>query len=248
MNFIRVLRSVCGLDFKPISVLLFCMALGACSSIQKQASTQAVEDDRGLKQNYQAVLQMIKETEFKKGEDSEQVLQEALATLEKINSDYPFYPGPLVNLGVVSWRLDKLAEAKGYFSQVTNLDSQLKQAADADKKLIDSPDAKLSAPLLEPGKVDDILQNLPSFKLKAYNYLGLIARTEGDFDGAESAYRSALAIDAEFLPALRNLAILLDLYRGEIAQALPLYERYQGLLAEPDAQVKDWIFDIKSRL
>jgi len=91
------------------------------------------------------------------------------------------------------------------------------------------------------------------FKLKntnitALNSLGVIARKEGKFDEAEAYYRQVLALDENNQIALRNLGILLDLYRGHLSEALALYERYQGLQAKPDAQMKDWIYDIKSRI
>jgi Flp pilus assembly protein TadD len=82
----------------------------------------------------------------------------------------------------------------------------------------------------------------------ALNYLGVIARNTGDFSTAEQRYRSALAADPEYLPALLNLAFLLDIYLGEPERALPLYERYQAQAADPDPKLKDWIFDAKSRI
>lgn len=82
----------------------------------------------------------------------------------------------------------------------------------------------------------------------AHNYLGVIARDAGEFDVAEQHYRQALAADPSYASAIRNLGILLDLYRGKLEEALALYEQYQSLQDEPDARVKDWIFDIKQRL
>jgi Tfp pilus assembly protein PilF len=82
----------------------------------------------------------------------------------------------------------------------------------------------------------------------ALNYLGVIARKAGDFPKAEQRYRAALKANPEYLPALLNLAFLLDIYLGEPAQALPLYEQYKTLAAEPDPRLKDWIFDAKNRI
>jgi len=83
---------------------------------------------------------------------------------------------------------------------------------------------------------------------RSLNYLGYIARDSGTFDEAETYYRRVLEIDSNDELAVRNLAILLDLYRGRFEEALVLYEKYQSLQAEPDSRVKDWIFDTKSRL
>ena len=82
----------------------------------------------------------------------------------------------------------------------------------------------------------------------ALNHLGVMARNAGDFSTAEQRYREALAANPEYLPTLLNLAFLLDIYLGEPAQALPLYEQYKALAAEPDPKLKDWIFDAKNRI
>ncbi len=84
--------------------------------------------------------------------------------------------------------------------------------------------------------------------LHALNYLGVLSREAGEFDAAEGYYRRALDVDANYLPALRNLAILLDLYRGRLVEALSLYEHYQAQVENAPPELKDWIFDIKSRI
>lgn len=84
--------------------------------------------------------------------------------------------------------------------------------------------------------------------LHSLNFLGVLARQRGDFEAAEGYYRAALAVDADFQPAVRNLAILLDLYRGELDEALALYRHYQELQSEPDPRLKDWIFDLENRM
>ncbi|MBL1273973.1 MAG: lipoprotein NlpI [Marinobacter maritimus] len=82
----------------------------------------------------------------------------------------------------------------------------------------------------------------------ALNHLGVMARNNGNFSTAEQRYRKALTANPEYLPALLNLAFLLDIYLGEPDQALPLYEQYKALAAEPDPKLKDWIFDAKNRI
>lgn len=84
--------------------------------------------------------------------------------------------------------------------------------------------------------------------LVALNHLGVIARNAGDFTKAEQRYREALSANPEYVPALLNLAFLLDIYLGEPEQALPLYEQYKALVAEPDPKLKDWMFDAKNRI
>jgi tetratricopeptide (TPR) repeat protein len=80
-----------------------------------------------------------------------------------------------------------------------------------------------------------------------HNELGIAYRGVGRFDAARSAYERAIALDARHADAHLNLAILLDLYLGQPAAALPLYERYQQLAAGPDALVGKWIADLKNR-
>lgn len=79
------------------------------------------------------------------------------------------------------------------------------------------------------------------------NLLGQMARERGKFELAEQYYRHALNTDPLYQPALRNLAILLDLYQGRLDEALVLYQRLQNLGAE-EPRLKDWIFDLKRRL
>lgn len=95
--------------------------------------------------------------------------------------------------------------------------------------------------------LDEVLKQRPDHK-QALNLKGVMAREAGRFKEAETLYRQSLAADPSYLPAMRNLAILLDIYMGRLDEALSLYEQYQSLLDEPDAQVKDWIFDLKRRL
>ncbi len=93
----------------------------------------------------------------------------------------------------------------------------------------------------------EVLKQKPDHK-QALNLKGVLARESGKFEASEAFYRQSLAADPSYLPAIRNLAILLDLYLGRLQEALPLYEQYQSMLDKPDSQVKDWIFDLKRRL
>ncbi|RBW49887.1 tetratricopeptide repeat protein [Marinobacter sp. F3R11] len=100
---------------------------------------------------------------------------------------------------------------------------------------------------LAQARFNEVLVLNPEHRV-AHNHLGVIARNAGDFKAAEQHYRAALSADPEYLPALLNLAFLLDIYLGEPAQALPLYERYKTLAVEPDPKLEDWIYDAKNRI
>ncbi len=77
--------------------------------------------------------------------------------------------------------------------------------------------------------------------------LGLAYRHTGRFELAEQAYRSGLAADPAYGPAMLNLGVLLDLYLQQPAAALEQYEGYQATLAEPDASVANWIREVGIR-
>jgi Flp pilus assembly protein TadD len=80
-----------------------------------------------------------------------------------------------------------------------------------------------------------------------HNELGVAYRQAGQFDKARQAYEQALALDANFAPAALNLGILSDLYLGDGARALTLYERYLALSPQGDAVVAKWVADLKNR-
>ena len=87
-----------------------------------------------------------------------------------------------------------------------------------------------------------------SEQVQALNHLGVIARNAGEFNEAERYYRAALAVDPDYAPAILNLAFLLDIYLGNPADAVELYERYQSAASEPHPRLEDWIFDAKNRI
>jgi Flp pilus assembly protein TadD len=78
------------------------------------------------------------------------------------------------------------------------------------------------------------------------NELGLVQRQRGQFEAAAGSYAAALALDPGFTPALRNLAILHDIYLDDPATALDLLEQYQTLTGE-DRPVTSWIADVRQR-
>lgn len=85
-------------------------------------------------------------------------------------------------------------------------------------------------------------------QVQALNHLGVIARSAGKFDEAARHYHAALAVDPNYAPAILNLAFLLDIYLGNPAEAVDLYERYQAVADEPHPRLEDWIFDAKNRI
>jgi Flp pilus assembly protein TadD len=80
-----------------------------------------------------------------------------------------------------------------------------------------------------------------------FNELGIAHRVNGQFAQAQRAYESALALDANHAAALLNLGILHDLYLGNGAKALELYERYLALSPGDAAAVTKWAADLRQR-
>jgi tetratricopeptide (TPR) repeat protein len=68
----------------------------------------------------------------------------------------------------------------------------------------------------------------------------------GQFRDAVDAYEHALAIDPNFAPAHRNLAVVLDLYLGDAERALTELERYKELTGE-EKPVNGWIAELRQR-
>lgn len=81
----------------------------------------------------------------------------------------------------------------------------------------------------------------------AHNELGIVYRKTGRFAEARSSYESALAVYSGYHFARRNLAVLCDLYLGDLECALENYEAYMQTVPGDD-EATIWIADLKARM
>lgn len=81
----------------------------------------------------------------------------------------------------------------------------------------------------------------------ANNELGIIYRKQGRFTDAKKVYVTALSEYPDYLPVIKNLGILCDIYMRDPQCALEQFEKYQQ--QDPgDKTIKIWIADLKTRI
>ena len=81
----------------------------------------------------------------------------------------------------------------------------------------------------------------------ALNELGIVYRKTGQFALARRSYEAALTVYPGYHYARRNLAVLCDLYLGDLDCALENYTAYMKTVPG-DEQAQMWIADLQYRL
>ncbi|MFC6978345.1 tetratricopeptide repeat protein [Microbulbifer taiwanensis] len=80
----------------------------------------------------------------------------------------------------------------------------------------------------------------------ATNELAVLYRKQGRFAEARKIYVNALAKNPDYLPLVKNLGILCDLYLQDLQCALAQFEQYLSLDPD-DKDVAIWMADLKRR-
>ncbi len=162
-------------------------------------------------------------------------LPRALAACERALALAPGLPAAQRERATLLYRLGRLEEAAEALGDI------LRQAPG-------TPDvaASLGAVLFQLGRFDDAAAVLePAARQSRHpmllKNLAATRRARADYDGAEAAYRAAIAADPNFAEAQRDLA-LLRLLRGDVPGAFAAYEwRFKTpLRGEPPLPTPRW--------
>ncbi len=128
----------------------------------------------------------------------------------------------------------------------------LERVTAAEQRLA-APYVNLALAWLKKGdekKAEDLLQKalkIDALQPQANNQLALLYRKQGKLKQARSLYEAALEASPDYLPAIRNLGILCDIYLRDLDCALEQYETLQQLQPE-DKTVKIWLADLRARM
>ncbi|MBW2231759.1 MAG: tetratricopeptide repeat protein [Deltaproteobacteria bacterium] len=142
----------------------------------------------------------------------------------------------------------RLLEEERYEDGIELLESVTKAAPDATAAHIDLGIAYRLAGDFEKAEasLSSALELNPRHPV-AHNELGIVYRKTGRFQEARESYERALAVYGDFHFARRNLAILCDVYLGDMACAVKHYERYAQVMPD-DENVAIWIADLRNRM
>ena len=144
------------------------------------------------------------------------------------------------------------AMASGYFSSLSKVTALLKAVTGKTSKF-SAPYINLGIAYARTGEMDKAEESLKkALEINgrhpvASNELGLVYRKTGRYQEAREIYQSTLKMYPDFLPAIKNLGVLCDIYLQDLNCALEEYEEYLRRIPN-DEKVKIWVADVKGRM
>lgn len=142
----------------------------------------------------------------------------------------------------------KLLQEKQYDTAITLLNNVVER-----EKRLTAPYINLAMAYRHKGDdklaEENLLKALAIDKTEpvANNELGIIYRKQGRFKDAKKVYITALTEYPDYLPVIKNLGILCDIYMRDPQCALEQFEKYQQQVPD-DKTIKVWIADLKARM
>lgn len=145
-------------------------------------------------------------------------------------------------------RAVNMMKSENYVQAIFSLEKVIERSPGVTAPYIDIAIAyqRIGKPEKAEEHLKTALKLLPEHPV-ACNEYGLLYRKTGRFAEARAIYERTIARFPDYYPARKNLAILCDLYLGDMACALEHYEIYSEAKPE-DKQVKLWIADLRARL
>jgi len=171
-----------------------------------------------------------------------QVKQQVAANVESQVIEIPAQAAVDFKLAIEHLNNSKLAQAQIILEKMTIDYPQLSGPfANLGVIYAQQKDWPKAQSVLEEGHVKNVKN------IKILNQLGLVYRHSGQFDKAEKSYLKAIKAVPKDITAYINIGILYDIYMGKFVKASEYYQKYQGMLNEPDRKVAGWIVDINRR-
>jgi Tfp pilus assembly protein PilF len=142
----------------------------------------------------------------------------------------------------------KLLEEEQYDTAITLLQSVVEK-----EKRLTAPYINLAMAYRQKGNDKLAEENLlkalaiDSSDPVANNELGILYRKQGRFTDAKKVYINALSEYPDYLPVIKNLGILCDIYMRDPQCALEQFEKYQKQVPG-DKTIEVWIADLKTRM
>lgn len=215
--------------FRPLIAVLLLLVFASCTSTPEKPGVKSQTQPVVTKNEEQAKLPEISPS-------TEPVID---------SSRWSSAAKKLFSQGVAAIKKDPV-RAKDYFMQAIKLAPTMEPAYVNVVKL-DIQNKKLTN--LDSLKKDAEQQHVTTARL--LNLFGLAERMKGEFKVSKSSYSRAIKLNNSYLPAILNMAILQDVYIGDLLSAQKYYRMYQqGMLAQgkKDKNLKNWLADLKQRL